>query len=288
MLKRRIIANVVVREGLVVQSIGFNKYLPVGKPDIAIEFLNTWGIDEIILTDITAAKFNRDPDYAMIKKASEKCFVPLTIVGGIHSLAQITKLMSCGADKIGINSQALSNASLITEAAHKYGDQCVIACIDGKKNENGFLVYDHLKKQSINLSVKEHVKNCQEKGAGEIFINSVDRDGSYEGFDIALIKSFEDEVSIPIIASGGAKNYKHFDELFGKTSVSAGCAANFFHFTEHSVITTKSAMFNRENIRLETSSKYKSDEIGANGRLVKKSDIELNQMLFVKIEKEVI
>jgi cyclase len=288
MLKKRIVANVVVKDGVVVQSIHFKKYLPVGKPNIAIEFLNNWGIDEIILTDISATKNNRLPNFNMVKHASKKCYVPLTVGGGIKSIEQIKELMHCGADKISLNHQALSNPKLITEAAHIFGDQCIVVSIDAKKVNGTYKVYDYTTGNTTDIDVASFCKQSEEAGAGEILVNSVDRDGSYEGFDIDLYNQVCEVVSIPVIACGGAKNAQDFVMLISQTNVSAACAANFFHFTEHSVNTTKANILKQLPIRIETFANYSESIFDKEYRLLKQSDEALEKMLFVKIEKEII
>jgi cyclase len=288
MLKKRIAATVVVRDGIVVQSIGFKKYLPVGKPDIAIEFLNQWGVDEIILIDISATKSNAGPQFDVIRKASQKAFVPLTVGGGISNIKQMRELMNCGADKISINNAALHNKELISEAAHIFGNQCVVVSIDAIKIDDKYKLYDHVSQKHLDIEVASFAKEAERLGAGEILINSVDRDGSYMGFDIKLMNEICAAVSIPVIAAGGAKNANDFIEVFSKTKVSAASAANFFNFLEHSVNITKSKINNEINIRLETFADYKDAEFDTNIRLKKKSDNVLESMLYVKIKKEVI
>ena len=178
MLKKRVIATVIVKDGIVVQSINFKKFLPVGKPHIAIEYLNSWGIDEIILLDISATKDRRNPDFEMVKKCSEKCFVPLTVGGGINCIEHIDNLMACGADKIALNYAAIYNSDLITKAADKFGNQCVVMSIDAVKTKNKYKVYDHLNKKILDISPLDHAEKSIKLGVGEIFINSVDNDGS--------------------------------------------------------------------------------------------------------------
>ena len=287
MLKKRIVATIVVKDGIVVQSINFKKYLPVGKPHIAVEYLNLWGIDEIILLDISATKNSTEPNYNMIKKCSEKCFVPLTVGGGISNLSQIDKLMSCGADKISLNSSSINSPELISDAANKFGNQSVVLSLDCVKIGNKYKVFDYLNSKALNLCPLDLLKKSINKGVGEVFVNSVDRDGSYQGFDIELIKLF-DEIRIPIVCSGGAKNADDFTKVFDQTNVSGAAAANFFHFSEHSVIITKCGISNSEKIRIETNSKYSKDNFNEVYRLNKKSDYELSKLLNIRIEKEII
>lgn len=290
MLKKRIIACLVVKDGIVVQSIGFNKYLPVGKPQIAVEFLNYWGIDEIVLVDISATKQKREPNFDLMRSVSKKCYVPLTIGGGITEVKHVRELMHCGADKFSINHTALANPKFITETAHIFGNQCVVVSIDAYRDEAGNCkVYDYTTKTTIDKTPAQWAKEVEELGAGELFLTSVNRDGSYLGYDIDLIKEVADAVSIPVIASGGAKNAKDFEEVFSKTDAMAASAANFFHFTEHSVVVAKTAMVkNGGNIRLETHANYLENPVDAEYRLIKKDDKVLDDMLYIRIEKEVI
>jgi cyclase len=286
MLKKRVAATIVVRNGIVVQSINFQKYLPVGKPAIAIEFLNQWGIDEIILLDISATRSNAVPDYAMVKEAAQKCYVALTVGGGIKNIDHISRLLHCGADKIALNQAALRDPELISEAAHIFGDQCVVVSIDAVSTQEGYRVYDYVQKKVLDLTPAAFSKTVIEKGAGEILINSVDRDGSYKGYDIDLINSVCDVASVPVTCSGGAKNAADFIKVLSETNVSAATAANFFHFTEHSVTITKANILKEVAVRLETHADYLGSSFTTDFRLAKKSDNELEEMLFVRIEKE--
>jgi cyclase len=288
MLKKRIVATLVVKDGIVVQSMGFKRYLPVGKPAIAVEFLNQWGVDEIILLDISATRNNRPPDYDMVRSASINCRVPLAVGGGISEIDHVAELMHCGADKVALNQTALRHPSLITKVAHQYGEQCVVASVDGLLTDAGHRVFDYIQHKALNQAPSELAKKLQQLGAGEILINSVDRDGSYLGFDMALIDSVCKEVTVPVICSGGAGNAQHFVEVFQRTAVSAAAAANYFHFTEHSVTTTKAQVNQHIPLRHETYFDYQDCHFGVDGRILKKVDRELEDMLFVRIEKEII
>jgi cyclase len=288
MLKKRILANLVVRNGIVVQSIGFRKYLPVGKPQIAIEFLNQWGIDEIILTDISATLGKREPDYEMIEGATKKCFVPLTVGGGINSTGQIKRLMQCGADKISLNHFALANPELITEAARIFGDQCVVVCIDVIKTDEGHRIYHHATKAVLDVTPQSWAARCQELGAGEILIQSVDRDGKYTGYDLEVIRAVCERVTVPVLCCGGARTADDFINVLHNTNASAAVAANMFHFIEHSVNISKSRVQQQIPIRLETHADYLANPFDNDLRLAKKDDGVLEKMLYTKIEKEII
>ena len=208
MLKKRITATLVVKDGIVVQSIGFKQYLPIGKPAIAIEYLNSWGIDEIILLDISATVNGRIPNYEIIRNASLKCYVPLTVGGGISDIKHIKELMHVGSDKIALNHTAIYKPELIKEAAEVFGNQCVVVSIDAILTADGYRVYDYVTKTVLSITPAEMAIKCVDIGAGEILINSVDRDGSYLGYDKVLINSICNEVTVPVIACGGAKNAK--------------------------------------------------------------------------------
>lgn len=288
MLKKRIAASLIVRNGIVVQSIGFKKFLPVGKPEIAIEFLNQWGIDEIILLDISARRNLKVIDFDLVKSATKKCFVPLTVGGGIRNVDDIKALMQCGADKISLNYSAIHEPGLISEAAKIFGDQCVVVSIDSIETKEGYRVYDYLENKVTNILPAEMAQKIQDLGAGEVLINSVNRDGSYIGYDLKLINEICSSVTIPVICAGGAKNANDLVTVFQHTNVSAASAANFFHFTEHSVNMAKAYVNKHLPIRIETFADYTLNPIGPDFRLVKKNDKELEEMLFVRIEKEII
>jgi len=288
MLKKRIVAILVVKDDIVVQSIGFWRYLPLGRPEIAVEFLNQWGIDEIILLDITATRNGRDPNFAMVRSLAQQCRVPLTVGGGITNLNHIYELMHCGADKVTFNQATLHRPDLLTEAARVFGDQCIVASIDAQYISGGYRVYDYLMGKTLELSPSDHATHLQSIGAGEILLNSVDRDGMKSGFDLDLINQTAYAVTVPLIVCGGAGVPAHFLDVLEKTSASAIAAANFFHFFEHSVTITKALTQQHHAIRHETHALYQSNDLDAMGRLLKKPDTTLEALLYLKIEKEVI
>jgi cyclase len=289
MLKKRIIANLTVLNGVVVQSVGFKKYLPVGSIAVAVEFLNQWGIDEIVIADISATKENRPPLTELYKTVSNQCFVPLTIGGGVRSIDQIHDLLHSGADKIFINNYALENPDFITKSANVFGDQCIIVAIDIIYKYNKPVIYNHKTRAILNIDLYDWVKDVEKRGAGEIFINCVDRDGQYNGFDISLAKQISDSVNVPVIFCGGAGKPSHFYEILSETNVAAASAGNYFHFTEHSVITTKAFLKKKGlDIRLETFASYRDNEINQYNRLEKSDDKYLEYLLYQKLINEVI
>lgn len=290
MLKKRVTAALVIKDGIVVQSSLFKKYLPVGKPEIAMEFLNSWGIDEIILMDISATKSNTSIDVDLVKRAASKCMVPVTAAGGITTLKQVDELIHTGADKVCVNHAVFHNPSLVTDIAHKYGDQSVIVAVDVIKDADGnFNVYDYVNKSAVDKDISSWIKHIESLGAGEILVNAVHKDGTYSGFDLELINLVTRNTKTPVIAMGGAGNAADFIDLFQNTTVDAGCAGNFFHFTEHSVTTVKANLIKKNiPVRLETHANYKENDFDSSFRLKKKTDSVLEEMLFEKIIKEVI
>lgn len=272
------------------QSINFCRFLPVGKPAIAVEFLNSWGIDEIIILDITASKNQVLKNYAFIEQLSRACFVPLTVGGGINSIEDVHALLRYGADKVVINAHCLSDPDFITEVAEVFGSQCVVVSIDVIGSDRSeYHVYNAASDILTDIDPVEWAQNVEAKGAGEIFLTSVDRDGSKNGYDLDLIDLVASQVKIPVIASGGAGNPGHILDVFSKTNASAVSASNFFHFFEHSVILTKSVLRdNQSDVRLNTHAEYSGSRYGIDFRLKKQSDAYLQDLLFEKIEKEII
>lgn len=289
MLKRRIGVLLPVKDGLVVRSTAFHKYLPVGKLEIAVEFLNQWGIDEIIVLDISASKRQRAISSSLIAQAAKKCFVPLAAGGGINRMEVVDSLILNGADKIVLNQVLFSNDKFLESVAKKYGDQCAVACVDVIQVSDQYKVYDHITKSASQKNVLEWSCHLQELGAGELLVHVVERDGAYNGFEEKLYQQVCERVSIPVIAVGGAGSPDHFATIFKNTSVSAACAGNYFHFTEHSVATVKAYLIKQGvMIRHENQASYSDSKIDSNNRIQKKSDDELEHMLYQKIEKEVI
>jgi len=290
MLKKRLIACLIIKNGIVVQSINFKKYLPIGKPSISVEFLNKWGIDEIIILDIDATAEGRGPNFEMIKNISKKCFVPLTVGGGINSLEEMKKIIRYGADKISINASAIKNASIISKASEILGDQSIVVSMDIKKNKNGkYEVYSYLDRKSTGINPVDFAEKVEKLGAGEIFLNSVDGDGSKTGFDIKLTSMVSESVSIPVIACGGAGHPQHFYDCFTKGGVNVVAAGNYFHFTEHSPITTKSFLKQKGiDVRIDTQAKYEGFSFDEFGRVAKRSEEYLDKIRFEYEAEEII
>lgn len=291
MLKKRLIATLVIKNGLVVQSIGFKRYLPIGKPEIIIDFLNQWGIDEIIMVDIDATLQKRCIDPELIKRVSKKCFVPLCVGGGISSVKQIHSLIHSGADKVSINTQSFLNPSLIKEAARFFGSQCLVVSIDASRNAKGeFEAFINGGKITTSCTPSHLAYLASEHGAGEILLNSINRDGMKNGYDIELIQSILNTTSLPLIALGGAKDPSCMKTLLKECDVSGVAAGNYFHYIEHSATIAKAYLsrYFPDQIRIDSYCNYRDALFDENSRLLKKEDNILQEMLFEFHPKEVI
>lgn len=227
MLKSRVIPVLLLKNNGLVKTIAFNKSKYLGDPINAIKIFNDKQVDELIFLDIQASKEDRTPDFELVKKIASECFMPLAYGGGISRVEHILKLFSIGVEKIIINSAVLENQSLISEAAEIFGNQSIVVCIDVKKNFWGKnQIFCHVNNKTIDLDVLEHAISCQNAGAGEIMINSVDRDGIMKGFDLELIAKISSGISIPLIVCGGAGSIEDFKNA--KDRGASGIAAGSF------------------------------------------------------------
>lgn len=234
MLAKRIIPCLDVKEGRVVKGVNFLNLKDAGDPVDIAEQYNSLGADEIVFLDITASYEKRSIMIDVVKKTSEKVFIPLTVGGGIKSIEDFRNILKSGADKISINSQAVKNPELIKEAAVKFGNQCVVVAIDAKrrKDGSGFDVYINGGRINTGLDAVKWAKKAESLGAGEILLTSMDRDGTKNGYDIELTRIISEEVNIPVIASGGAGNKEHFREVLTDGKADAALAASLFHYGE--------------------------------------------------------
>ena len=239
MLKNRIIPCLDVKNGRVVKGINFVDLQDAGDPVEQAKIYSDGGADEICFLDITASNENRNTIYEVVKETSKKCFVPLTVGGGIRSVEDINKLLNCGADKVSINTAAVQDSKVVLESSKKFGSQCIVVAIDAKKNGNKWYVYTHGGRNNSGLDALEFAKKMEDSGAGELLVTSMDRDGTQIGYDIDLIKKISSIVNIPLIASGGVGNLDHLAEGIKKGNASAVLAASIFHYGTHSVIEAK-------------------------------------------------
>ena len=247
MLAKRIIPCLDVRDGKVVKGVNFVGIREVGDPvECAMEY-DRQGADEICFLDITATHEGRRTMVDVVRKTAEHVFVPLTVGGGIRSVEDFREILRAGADKVSVNSAAVKNPELISQAAEIFGSQCVVAAIDAKRDEKGrFKVVVHGGRKDTGLDAVEWAKRCQELGAGEILLTSMDTDGCREGFDLELLRAVCSVVSIPVIASGGCGRLEHFSQVFEETGADAALAASLFHFRELTVQEVKEHLAEHE------------------------------------------
>ncbi len=235
MLKNRIIPCLDVKNGRVVKGINFVDLKDAGDPVEQAKIYSDGGADEICFLDITASNENRDIIYDVVKDTSKKCFVPLTVGGGVRSVEDINKLLNCGADKVSINTAAVQNAEIVIESSKKFGSQCIVVAIDAKKNGNIWEVFTHGGRNNTGINAIEFARKMEKCGAGELLITSMDRDGTQTGYDIDLMSKISSEGNIPVIASGGVGNLDHLVDGIKLGKASAVLAASIFHYGKYSV-----------------------------------------------------
>lgn len=239
MLKNRIIPCLDVKDGRVVKGVNFENLVDAGDPVTQAKFYYEQGADELCFLDITASNENRSAIFDTVKKVASVCFIPLTVGGGIRTLDDFHKLLLSGADKVSVNSAAIKNPDLITQASNKFGAQCVIVAIDAKKNAAGnYEIFTHGGRNPTGIDAIEWAKKVVALGAGELLVTSMDKDGTKSGYDLELIKKITAAVSVPVIASGGVGNLQHLADGI-KAGANAALAASIFHFKEYSVSQAK-------------------------------------------------
>ena len=235
MLKNRIIPCLDVKNGRVVKGINFVDLKDAGDPVEQAKIYSDGGADEICFLDITASNENRDTIYDVVERTSKKCFVPLTVGGGVRGVEDINKLLNCGADKVSINTAAVQNPKMIIESSKKFGSQCIVVAIDAKKNGNKWEVFTHGGRNNTNIDAIEFAKKMEDNGAGELLVTSMDRDGTQIGYDNDLMFKISSTVNIPVIASGGVGNLDHLVDGIKLGNASAVLAASIFHYGTHSI-----------------------------------------------------
>lgn len=231
---KRIIPCLDVKDGRVVKGTNFINLRDAGDPVEVATMYDKSGADEVVFLDITASSDNRNTTVELVRKVAEKLFIPFTVGGGIRSVEDFKILLREGADKISINSAAIMNPTLISEAADKFGSQCVVVAIDAKRREDGsgWNIYKNGGRVDMHMDAVEWAMKANELGAGEILLTSMNCDGTKAGYDNELTAMVANNVSIPVIASGGAGNMEHFYDAFTKGNADAALAASLFHFKE--------------------------------------------------------
>ena len=242
MLKTRIIPCLDVNNGRVVKGINFVDLVDAGDPVEQAVIYDAAGADELCFLDITASHENRSTIVEVVAKTAEKCFMPLTVGGGVRTVEDVRTLLIAGADKVSINTAAIKNPQLINDAASKFGSQCIVVAIDAKRVNKGYKIFTHGGRKETGISAIEWAKNAEASGAGEILLTSMDRDGTKMGFDLELTRSVSDAVSIPLIASGGVGTLDHLAEGVIKGHASAVLAASIFHFGLYNISEAKAYM----------------------------------------------
>ena len=233
MITKRIIPCLDVKDGRVVKGVNFLGLADVSFPVKLAKFYSECGADELVFYDITASSEGRALFTDILTEVARTIFIPLTVGGGINTLDDFDRVLKCGADKVSVNSGAIRNPGLIKEAAHRYGNQCVVISADVKRVDGVFRVFAKGGRENTGMEAISWIKHCVDLGAGEVVLNSIDTDGVKGGFDIEMLRAACDAVDVPVIASGGAGSMEHFVDLFKAIpTVDAGLAASVFHFGE--------------------------------------------------------
>jgi cyclase len=246
-LKTRIIPCLDVKDGRVVKGVNFVDLIDAGDPVEAAAAYDAAGADELCFLDITASHEDRDTIVHIVERTAERCFMPLTVGGGVRTVEDIRRLLEAGADKVSINTAAVFNRQFVKEASEKFGAQCIVVAIDAKKvsqpgEANRWEIFTHGGRKPTGLDAVDYAKEVVALGAGEILLTSMDRDGTKAGFDVGLTRAIADAVSVPVIASGGVGTLDHLVEGVRDGHASAVLAASIFHFGSHTIAEAKRHM----------------------------------------------
>jgi imidazole glycerol-phosphate synthase subunit HisF len=241
-LAKRIIPCLDVTNGRVVKGINFVGLRDAGDPVEISRRYGDQGADELTFLDITASSDNRDLILRIIEEVAAQVFIPLTVGGGVRKVEDVRRLLNAGADKVSINTSAVQNPRLVADAADRYGSQCIVVAIDAKRVENGWEVFTHGGRQATGMDTIEWAKKLQSLGAGEILLTSMDKDGTRNGFDLALTRAVSDAVDVPVIASGGVGNLHHLVEGIVEGHADAVLAASIFHYGDYDILQAKGYM----------------------------------------------
>ena len=240
MLKVRVMPTLLFKDMSLVKGIRFDSWRRVGSVMQSVKVYNLREVDELVFLDIGATYENRSPDFETVDEIADECFMPLTVGGGVKTVEQARKLLEVGADKIALNTAALETPNLVRDLAGELGSQCVVVSIDVKQQTDGkYAVVTHSGTRATEKDPIMWSKEVEELGAGEILLTSVDRDGTMDGFDLAITRKVSESVSLPVIASGGAGNHDHMAAVLIEGKASAVAAASIFHFTQQTPLEAK-------------------------------------------------
>jgi cyclase len=240
MLKIRVMPTLLYRDFGLVKGASFDSWRHIGSAMQAVKVYNMREVDELVFLDITATRENRPPDYTTVDELADECFMPMTVGGGVRTIEHVQGLLRVGADKVAMNTAAVENPQLITEVAQRFGAQCAVVSIDARRHPDG--TYEVFTRSGTTPTGRDPLDLAQEaeaRGAGEILLTSIDRDGTMSGYDIELTRCVSQAVSIPVIASGGAGSYEHMAQVLREAHVSAVAAASIFHFTQQTPLEAK-------------------------------------------------
>ena len=240
MLKVRVMPTMLYKDYGLVKGKGFDSWRRTGSLMQTVKVYDMREVDELVFLDIAATKEGREPDYALVDDFADDTFMPLTVGGGVRTIEQVGRLLAVGADKVAINSAAVSSPGLITQIAKRYGAQCCVVSIDFRCKAGGKVeVFIESGSKATGLDAVAFAKECAARGAGEILLTSIERDGNFEGYDLETTRAVAEAVNIPVIASGGCGSYEHMAQALKQGKASAVAAASIFHFTEQTPLEAK-------------------------------------------------
>jgi cyclase len=240
MLKIRVMPTMLYKDFGLVKGRGFDSWRRTGSLMQTVKVYNMREVDELVFVDIAATREGREPDYALVDDFADDCFMPLTVGGGVRTLDQVGRLLAVGADKVALNTAAVETPGLIDQIAKRYGAQCCVVSIDYRRPQGGKAeVFTRSGANAAGLDAVVFAKECAARGAGEILLTSIDRDGTFEGYDVETTRAVAEAVGIPVIASGGCGSYDHMAQVLSEGKASAVAAASIFHFTEQTPLEAK-------------------------------------------------